>query len=176
MSNEDYIERLKNLENKQLMDVVKNYRQYGYELEMRDKAILILEERGVSLEHLRLTGNLENTDYNHAIDLYALFVFNSRIAFALYITILFNSILIPLLFFDSGTFLQFGRVANWAFLIFYFIFLMKSFLNQDQLYKIIDKKAGSENVLVYLLLGAPFYVLAYFYFKNQMTEKMKGIL
>jgi lipopolysaccharide export system permease protein len=176
MSNSDYIDRLKNLENKQLIDVVKNYKQYGYDKEMRDKAISILEERGVSQEHLRLTGNLENTDYNHAIDLYASFLFNSRIAFALYITILLNSILIPLLFFGSETFSQFGRVANWAFLIFYFIFLMKSFLNQDQLYKIIDKKAGSENVLVYLLLGVPFYILAYFYFKSQMKEKMKGIV
>ena len=176
MSNSDYINRLKNLENKQLIDIVKNYRQYGYDQEMRDEAILILEKRGVSQEHLRLTGNLENTDYNHAIDLYASFVSNSRVAFVLYLSILLNSLLIPFLFSDSATFLQFGSILNWMFVILYFIFLIKSFLNQDQLYKIIDEKTDSENVLVYLLLGIPFYILAYFYFKNQMKEKMKGIL
>lgn len=175
MSN-DYIERLNNLENKQLIDVVKNYKQYGYDKEMRDKAISILEERGVSQEHLRLTGNLENTDYNHATDLYASFLLNSRIAFVLYLTILLNSLFIPLVFSDMETFLQFGRIASWVLLILYFIFLIKSFLNQDQLYRIIDKKAGSENVLIYLLLGVPFYIMAYFYFKNQIQEKMKGIV
>lgn len=176
MSNSDYINRLKDLENKQLMDVVKNYKQYGYDQEMRDEALSILEERGVSQEHLRLTGNLENTDYNHATDLYASFVFNSRVAFVLYLTILLNSLLIPFLLSGTETFLQFGRVVNWTLLIFYFIFLIKSFLNQEQLYKIIDEETGSENVLVYLLLGVPFYVLAYFYFKSQMKEKMKGIV
>jgi lipopolysaccharide export system permease protein len=176
MSNADYIDRLNNLENKQLIDIVKNYKQYGYDKEIRDKAILLLEERGVSQEHLRLTGNLENTDYSHAIELYASFVFNSRIAFFLYLSILLNSLLIPLFLSSYGTFLHFGSVANWVLPIFYFTFLIKSFLDQDQLYKKINAETSSENILVYLFLGIPFYILAYFYFKNQIKEKMKEIL
>lgn len=171
----EYIKRLQNLENKQLIDVVKNYRQYGYDDEMRKIALSILKERGVSKEHLQLTGNLENKTYDYAIDLYKSFSSNSKIAFLLYILILLNNILTPLITSSSELFALLGRIGNWILFISYFIFLAKSFLNQEHFYKIINKNSGTENALVYLFLGMPFYILAYFYFKSQMKEKMNEI-
>jgi hypothetical protein len=64
------IDRLKNLDSDKLIDVVKNYRQYGYEEDLRTEAITILEERGISKEQLQLTGNFENKKYDNAEDLY----------------------------------------------------------------------------------------------------------
>lgn len=48
---------LKRFDNDKLIDVVKNYKRYGYDDEIRDYAINLLEERGWSVEeNIRLLG------------------------------------------------------------------------------------------------------------------------
>ena len=46
-------EKLKSLSNDKLIDAVKNYRQYGYEVATRDLCLSILYERGYNNELLR---------------------------------------------------------------------------------------------------------------------------
>ena len=53
---------LKRLDNDKLIDVVKNYKRYGYGAEIRDYAIKLLEERGWSIEERHLvTGKIPIT-------------------------------------------------------------------------------------------------------------------
>lgn len=47
---------LKRFDNDKLIDVVKNYKRYGYDDEIRDYAINLLEERGWSVEDLKTFG------------------------------------------------------------------------------------------------------------------------
>ncbi len=169
------IEKLKRLDNKKLIDVVKNYRQYGYEDEIRAAAISILEERGVSIEMLKLTGNYENKSYDIAGDLYAQFKSNSKIAFAFYGLLLITNVLVPLL---GDGFEKLGKLAltiNWSSFTLYLIFLVKSFINQQQFYKITGKKHGAEEALIFFLLGMPLYIFMFFYFGKQMKEEMNTI-
>lgn len=79
----DYIARLKNLSDGKLIDVVKNYRQYGYDENMRTSALSLLENRGITKKQLELTGNLENKNYDYAGRLYNANKKNSKIAFLL---------------------------------------------------------------------------------------------
>ena len=44
---------LKRFDNDKLIDVVKNYKRYGYDDEIRDYAINLLKERGWSVEDLK---------------------------------------------------------------------------------------------------------------------------
>jgi hypothetical protein len=74
-------ERLKKLDTDKLMDVVKNYRQYGYDEGFRNSAISILADRGISQEQLELTGNFVNRNYDFANEIYKSFSKNSKIAF-----------------------------------------------------------------------------------------------
>ena len=171
----DKIEKLKKLDTNKLIDVVKNYRQYGYDENLRASAFSILEDRGITKEDLQLTGNLENRTYDLADDLYKSFSQNSKIAFILYGILLLTNILIPILSRDSDTLGLITLIINIGSLIFYFIFLIKSFLNQNQFYKAIGKDYGTEGVLLYLFIGMPFYIIMYFYFRNQMKEKMKEV-
>ena len=46
----DQLERIKTLSNDKLIDVVKNYRQYGYSDELRNVALEELQERGIDRE------------------------------------------------------------------------------------------------------------------------------
>ena len=64
------IEILNKFDNDKLIDVVKNYKRYGYDDELRDYAINLLGERGWSREDLQQFGYLTNYDY----DVYLIFL------------------------------------------------------------------------------------------------------
>ncbi len=61
------IARLKSMENNKLIDVVRNYRQYGYSDELRNGALAILKSREIDELELKLTGNFQNLTYDQAL-------------------------------------------------------------------------------------------------------------
>ncbi len=81
----EYFDKLAKLSNDRLMDVVKNYKRYGYPEQYRQAALDILESRGIPFEMLKLTGNLENQELKKAEDAYSSFIANSRGAFVMYL-------------------------------------------------------------------------------------------
>lgn len=173
MSNKS--ERLKNLNDSKLIDVVKNYRQYGYDEGLRNTAITILEERGIDKEFLQMTHNYKNRTYDFAQDYYMSYRRNSKIAFILYGLLIAH---IFLSFFWAISFEAFTVlyiIIYISFLIAYIVFLIKSFIDYSQFYKAVDKSYGSEAIIVFCVLGLPFYVFTYFYFRNKMNEQMKMI-
>lgn len=169
------IDRLKNLDSDKLIDVVKNYRQYGYEEDLRTEAITILEERGISKEQLQLTGNFENKKYDKAEDLYNSFTNNSKITLVLYGTMLLTNILSPMILSVNESIGFLILILGIGSLIFFLVFVIRSFINQSQFYKTIGEEYGTEGALIYLFLGMPLYLFMYFYFLNQMKQKMKEI-
>jgi len=171
----EYSERLKNLDDKKLIDVVKNYRQYGYDENMRATAISILDTRGITKEQLEITGNFDNKTYDYATEFYNSFSKNSKIAFILFVFILMTSFLIPIIAVSSETMATLISLAYWIILIVYFVFLIKSFLDQNRFYKTLNQDYGTEGALMYFFLGMPFYIFMYFYFRKQMKEKMREI-
>lgn len=172
---EDYSERLKNLDDKKLIDVVKNYRQYGYSDNLRASAISILNSRGITNEQLQLTGNFDNKTYDDAQILFNSFNKNSKVTFILFLIILLTNILIPIVSQSSENMAIVTLLMNAVSSIAYVVFLLKSYINQNQFYKVINQDYGTEGIIMYLLLRMPFYILMYFYFKNQMKEKMREI-
>jgi len=169
------IDRLKDLDSDKLIDVVKNYRQYDYEEDLRTEAILILEERGISKEQLQLTGNFKNKKYENAEDLYHSFTMNSKITLVFYGIILLTNLLSPMILKVNESLGFLILMLGVGSLIFFLVFFIKSFMNQNQFYKSIGQEYGTEGALLYLFLGLPLYFLMYFYFLNQMKQKMKEI-
>jgi len=171
----DKHERLLKLDNDKLIDVVKNYRQYGFDDQVRETAINILSDRGITKEQLQITGSFENKTYDYANDIFASFLMNSKIAFVMYLLLFFSRLLIPLLSDDSVGLAWTLLISTILSLILYFVFLTMSFMNQNQFYKAIGQDYGTEGALLYLFLGMPFYMFMYFYFRNQMKDKMKEV-
>lgn len=172
----DKYERLLKLDNKKLIDVVKNYRQYGYDDKFRESAINILADRGITKEQLQISGNFENKTYDYANELFESFLKNSKIAFVMYLILFISKVIIPILPNVSVGFATTFFIITIIAFIFYLVFLIMSFVNQIQFYKIIGLDYGTEGALIYLFLGMPFYMFMYFYFRNQMKEKMKEII
>jgi len=168
----DKIQRLKNLDDNKLMDVVKNYRQYGYDDHFRATAISILNERGITSEYLELNGNFSNHTYDLAQSLSQSFARNSKIALILYISVIFG----------SGFFFVFLNhvTAPEIFVLFllnvlYLLFIFRAFLDQSRFYKTIGQNYEVEGALLYLFFGLSLYFFMYFRFRNQMRERMTEI-
>ncbi|MEZ4790305.1 MAG: hypothetical protein R2811_09840 [Flavobacteriales bacterium] len=171
----DQRERLQKLDKDKLIDVVKNYRQYGYDEQIRQSAIDILAERGITKEHLQITGGFENRTYDYAKDLFDSFLRNSLIAFVMFLILFTSRVAIRIVPVESAGVAVTLLIVTVLALILYFIFLIMSFMNQNQFYKAIGQDYGTEGALLYLFLGMPLYMFMYFYFRNQMKEKMKEI-
>jgi hypothetical protein len=167
-------ERLARLDSSKLIEIVKNYRQFGYNDEIRNHALLLLEERGITKTDLQLTGNFENAKYDYVNDVFTSFKRNSKLAFLFYILFLLTRFILPQLlrnFNGSPLFVVLFVLC----LVLFFIFLLVSFLDQSKFYKLTGDDYGTDGALVYLFLGMPFYIIMYSVFQNQMNEKLKTI-
>lgn len=171
----DQTERLKSFDNSKLIDVVKNYKQYGYDDDLRNSAIDILKSRGIEENDLKLTGNFESLQFNSARAIAKSYAKNSKITFLFYGIALVTPILTQLVAIKSES-------LGWAFLIIeilslilFLVFLLRSFINQNNFYKTIEKKLETGDQVIYLIVGMPLYILMYFYYRQKMTEEMKMI-
>lgn len=171
----DYTSRLQAYQSEKLIDIVKNYRQYGYEEDIRNAALKILESRGVSLEDLELRGDLNNKTYDEAKSYYDQFEMFSKKAFLLYGISLLVWIAMPVvarldemaeIFFMIGLL---GLIGG------YLLLLIKSFISQFKYYKVIGKAESQLNAGLYFTVGMVFYIVMFFIFRKQMKDDINLI-
>lgn len=136
---------LNKFDNDKLIDVVKNYKRYGYDDELRDYAINLLGERGWNREDLQQFGYLTNHDYDEAEKQYKAYKRNSLIGIC---TLIFSG----------------GILA-----VVYLIFLIMAYQNVAKFYKASGR--DEDETALFNVLG----VLAYFHLKGRMKEELKGI-
>lgn len=174
MTTMDINEKLKSFNENKLIDIVKNYRQYGYSDDIRNTAITILESRGIDLEILKLRGDLVNKKFDEAKQEFESFEGSSKIAFVLYVLMLVSSALVYV-----GSRNELSQIIfvilSWVFCIGFFIFLIKSFINQSRYYGLIGKKESQLNPILYLFVGSITYAVMYFIFRKQMRSEMNEI-
>lgn len=139
------IDILNKFDNDMLIDIVRNYKRYGYDDELRDYAINLLEKRGWSREDLQQFGYLTNYDYDEAEKQYKAYSRNSLIGIC---TLVFSG----------------GILA-----VIYLIFLLLAYRNVAKFYKALGR--NEDEGVLYNIHG----VLAYFHLKGRMKEELKGI-
>ncbi|MBS2213969.1 hypothetical protein KEM09_21350 [Carboxylicivirga mesophila] len=168
-------DKLKTLDNSKLMDVVKNYKQYGYDLEIRQAAITILEERGISTQDLKMTGNFENTRFEEASRYFDSFFRSSKLALIAYCAVIAFNLLPGFIAEIAPSILTLVVIGSWLSLIIYFVFIIKSLLDHNRLYKLIGNNYNTNGTIMYYILGAPLYFIFYFVFKKQVYNEMRTI-
>lgn len=170
---EDKTQLLRSFDTSKLIDIIKNCRQYGYDNNMRDTVFKILKDRGITKQELKLTGNLSNTCYNLAENLTREFRKNSKRAFFLYIGVLLLYVLTPVARYSSEVLSDFALVASYIMLFLFILFLIKAVINQIDFYKIIGKNIDSLEIATFFLIGIPFYIFMYFYYRHKMKDELK---
>jgi lipopolysaccharide export system permease protein len=166
---------LDGFENNKLIDIVKNFRQYGLSLNYKQNALKILNSRDISELELKMGGNLTNQTYENALRLYIDFKEHSKLALIL------NILTIVLGFF--GSFLSnnnipvLGEVLSGIAvlsLLFFVVVFQKTTSNQSDFYKLRSIKFLT-NSFVFILLGIPLFFLYRPFFIKKMKEDLMKI-
>ena len=174
LASEDTSE-LDQFENDKLIDVVKNFRQFGLSLNYKQTALKILNTRGISELELKMGGNLSNQNYENALRNYVDFKENSKLA------LLLNLFTIALGF--SGSVLSnngipvMGQILSGIAilsLIFFVVVFQKTTSNQSDFYKLLSIKFLT-NSFVFIILGIPLFFLYRPFFIKKMKEDLLKI-
>ena len=174
LTSEDTSE-LDNFDNDKLIDIIKNFRQFGLSLNYKQTALKILNSRGISELELKMGGNLSNQNYENALRLYIDFKENSKLAIVLNIL----TIILGL----GGSFLSnneipvMGKILSGIAiltLIFFVVVFQKTTSNQSDFYKLLSIKFLT-NSFVFIILGIPLFFLYRPFFIKKMKEDLKKI-
>ncbi|WP_084203468.1 LptF/LptG family permease [Psychroserpens damuponensis] len=169
---EDY-KLLTTYDNNKLIDIVKHYRQYDYDISYKNSSVAILESRGISKQELKFGGNLTDHTYEESLRLKYLYEENSKLALILYIIAVVFAL--PGAILRNNGFPVFGNVLYIIGLVigvFYLFALIKSFFDHSNLNKHLGKNNIS-NALLFVLLGLPLYFVFYFLQKKKINEDLK---
>ncbi|MDD4210140.1 MAG: hypothetical protein PHI52_07385 [Bacteroidales bacterium] len=168
-------EKLKHLSTDKLIDVVKNYRQYGYDEAIRDAAIALLESRDIDMESLKLRGDFTNTSYEEAVLYFNAYKKQSATAFIAYILAILLWFLHAIMGNRMETLGLILELAFWMLMIAFMIAFIKSLISRNRCYKIIGKEENGLYLLLFFLFGMPAYIILYFVLQKQMKEDLKKI-
>ena len=174
-TNSEEFGNLKGYSNEKLIDIIKNYRQYDFDIAYRNSALDIMNSRGITEQELRYSGNLVNDNYENALRHLASYKENSAIALILYITYVVLSV--GGLVLRNNGFPVLGVVMvviSVIALILFLVALIKSYTNQTSFYKLLNKNRAS-NIIFLFLLGIPLYFIYQIFFDKKMVEELKEI-
>lgn len=160
---DERLSKIKNLDNTKLIDIVKNYKQYHYPIEFKTEALKILEERGITNNTLKISGNLENLKYDDAEQIYKKFTQYNNVALFFYLTAGF-----AYMSNNSGL----GFILSFLFLG----VMILVFSTRNDFYKVTKEDDKDYSSALFVIVGIPFYFFIYFLTKNEMKEKLNKLL
>lgn len=173
--NSEVFFQLNEYSNKKLIDVLKNYRQYGLGSTYKNTALHILNSRGVSEQELRFGGNLVNVTYESALRFKNNYDGNSKIGLLFYgvsiVMLLSGGIL------NNNNFPIIGKILIGIGVfttLFYIIAFIKTIISQSNFYKTLNKKVITHSI-IFIILGIPLYFLYVLYFNQKIKEDLKQI-
>ena len=169
------IDQLEHFENKKLIDLIKNYRQYGLGIEQKNIALKILEQRGISELELKMSGNLTNESYDNAIRHLNDYHENATLGMLSHTMFLIIGI-VGLVLNNNGSAIL-GKIliglAILALILFLIIF-PKVLKYQSEFYKILKKRFMTNNV-IFIILAFPLFFLYRMHFNRKMKEDLLKI-
>lgn len=170
-ASEDY-KSLLSFDNSTLIQIVKNHRDFDYKYEHKNSAISILNERGITVQELRLAGHLSSRKHDEIISLKNEYEEDSKLAFIFYIIMAPLNILAGV-FNNNGP--QFLAIVFFVLGIITFLIcliaLIKSISKHIDLFKALGKSRSANGAILYFL-GLPLYFIFYFIQKNQIESEL----
>lgn len=146
----------------QLIDIVKNARQFGYSRDYRNRALKVLELRGITQEHLLLNNNLYNVKYHELEQLREDHrLFTNGALFTLTISFIISISTVS----KVNMILAILGILN---TVLFYLFVYKAEEALTDMGKILNKKVGLGIFVV--ILAFPFYIFAYLYEKTLLKE------
>ena len=169
------IDKLKGFENHKLIDLIQNYRQYGFNIDHKNYALNILEQRGVSELELRMSGQLINESYENGVRHLEDYHENATLGVLAHSVFLIFGI-IGLVLNNNGA-PEVGNILVLIAILSLVLFLIvfpKVLKYQSEFYKILNKKFTTNNA-IFIIIAFPLFFLYRLYFNRKMKEDLAKI-
>ena len=169
------IDKLKGFENHKLIDLIQNYRQYGFNIDHKNYALNILEQRGVSELELRMSGQLINESYENGVRHLEDYHENATLGVLAHSVFLIFGIIGLVLNNNGGP--EVGNILVLIAILSLVLFLIvfpKVLKYQSEFYKILNKKFTTNNV-IFIIVAFPLFFLYRLYFNRKMKEDLAKI-
>lgn len=169
------IDKLKGFENHKLIDLIQNYRQYGFNIDHKNYALNILEQRGVSELELRMSGQLINESYENGVRHLEDYHENATLGVLAHSVFLIFGIIGLVLNNNGGP--EVGNILLLIAILSLVLFLIvfpKVLKYQSEFYKILNKKFTTNNV-IFIIVAFPLFFLYRLYFNRKMKEDLAKI-
>lgn len=166
---------LEHFENNKLIDLIKNYRQYGLGLKQKQQALEILEKRGITEMHLKMSGNLTNESYDNAIRHLNDYHENATLGVLSHTIFLIFGIAGLIVNNNGGPII--GKILIITAILAFMLFLIvypKVLKYQSEFYNILKKRFMTNNV-IFVILAFPLFFLYRLYFNRKMKEDLSKI-
>ena len=158
----------------QLRDSVKNHKQYGYSHDYRIAALRLLDNEGISQEHLHVAGDLFNKDFEMAQNLVKKFKKLSTYTFIFYALAIVLPIIITMVLVNMNDETA-SVIVSAVSLISLILFYVLLFRTQNTVSR-LSKLTKDETVFAAAwLIGMPFYIFLYFYYRKHIQRSIKNV-
>jgi lipopolysaccharide export system permease protein len=159
--------------NEELVDAIDNFETLSLHENTRYEALKILNKRGISTEKLKNNGLQIHTNFSVSQGICKNYKYHSKFAIWLYgvgiillvLHFVFNNNKLPSLATAS---IQLSIVSLFLFVIYY----SKSLINTFKFYSLNNKLENRPNIIL-LILGIPFYFIAYVFLNSKIKEDLK---
>ena len=161
-------EKLLRLNNEKLIDIAKNYRRYNYDVEIKDLALEILKERGITEQDLKHISNERDHDINQLESLLSDYKKSVILTLSFYfISLLLGSLL-------TGQGFVFVTILYLLTIIIYLFFYVKTYIKYHDFFKKVDGEAfGALQQIGFFMLGLPFCIFTFPYSIKIMKDRIK---
>ena len=147
-----------------LIQIVKNAKQYNYSEDYRTKALLILDQRGITQQKLLENNNLINLEYQNLEDNLISYNYSAKITLALYSVIIITSLV-----YNNNKSSILIIILNVILFLSFYISLYFSQKKLDDISGILKRKI-EPGIAIAFLIGFPFFIFVYLYNNKVLKE------
>ena len=174
-NNIDFDNKIQQIDNSKLFELIKNYRFYGLSETKGKLALNELESRGIDCSAIEVSGKIINEKYNSGLRHIKDYHENSTLALYGHIMFLIFGIFGTIL--KNNNFEILGYMSIFISVLSLLLFLIlfpKTLNNQSDFYDLLDKKFMKNNA-IFIILSIPLFILYRIYFNKKMKEDLMKI-
>ncbi|KAB1067647.1 YjgP/YjgQ family permease [Tamlana haliotis] len=159
-------------DNAKLIDILKNYKHYNYDIKYKNSALAILDSRGVTKQQLKFSGEYSDDRFNETIRLKIANDEDSKLALIIYF--IFAPFILVGKILENNNYESIGKtlfIVGIVIGIIYLFAFTRSFISFSNFKKHVKKQLITNSIL-YVLVGFPLFFIVYFVQKKMLLKDM----
>lgn len=160
-------------DNSKLIDIIKNYKHYNYDIQYKNSALEILNSRGITKQQLKFSGEYSDERFDETLRLKIACDEDANLALVLYL--FFAPLVLVGKILENNRFESTGKalfISGVVIGVIYLISLSRSFISFSNFKKHVKKETMAHSIL-YILVGLPLFFVVYIAQKRMLKKDVE---